>query len=98
MGACLLDHLPQALRILKHGAGPQMIAVEGLAFMILFKERALQDLKDGFIPDVGVREMDEYAGLRISVGIDVEVISSACNAAAHVLAVILEVHRIERYV
>ena len=36
--------------------------------------------------------MDEHAGVHIAVGVDVEVPPSAGDAAAHELAVVLEVH------
>ena len=36
--------------------------------------------------------MDEHAGVHIAVGVDVEVAPSAGDAAAHKLAVVLEVH------
>ena len=72
-----------------------MVAVERLSFMVSHEKRALQHLEDRVLVDVRVREVDEHAGLRIAARVDVEVVSSARDAAADELAVVLEVHGIE---
>ena len=41
--------------------------------------------------------MDEYAGLHIAFYINVQVSPASCNAAAHVLRVVLEVHGEDRF-
>ena len=46
--------------------------------------------------DVGVGIVDEDARLCIARRIDMEIVSSACDASAHKLAIVLKVHRIER--
>ena len=45
--------------------------------------RALQRLQQAALPNVGVGIMNKNAGIRIAVGIDVEIALAACNAAAH---------------
>ena len=95
MSTGLFDHLPQKLRIFKHRTRTQMIAVEGLALVVHHKQGTLEDLQDALIMDVGIGEVDEYAGLRVAAGIDMEVVSSSGDAAAYILAIVLEVHGIE---
>ena len=73
-----------------------MVPVERLALVISHEKRALQDLQNGFIPDVGIREVDEYARLCVAVGVDVEVVPASGNASADIFAVVLEVHGEER--
>ena len=46
--------------------------------------------------DIGIGVVDEHARLCITGRVDVEVVASAGNAAAHELAIVLEVHRVER--
>ena len=75
-----------------------MIAVERLSFVIFSEERTLKHLKDGFILDVGIGEMYEHARFRIAIRVDVEIIPSARDASSNELAVILEIHRVERYI
>ena len=42
--------------------------------------------------DVCIGIVDEYAGLNVACGVDVEVVSSACDTTAYILGVVLEVH------
>ena len=42
--------------------------------------------------DIGVGEVDKYARLSISTGIDVEVVSSASDTTTNSFPVILEIH------
>ncbi len=93
--AGLLHHLLQKLRVLQHRAGAQMVAVERLALVIGHKQRALQHLEDRVVPDVGIRVMNEHTGLRVAVGVDVEIVPPSGDAAADILAVVLEIHRVE---
>ncbi len=94
---CLYD-LTQELGILEHRAGTQVVAVEGLAFVVCLEERTLQHLENAVVMDVRIGEVDEHARLRIAVGVDVEIVAASCNTSANVLAVVLEVHRIEAYI
>ena len=96
MGAGLVHHLFQQFGVFQHGAGAQMVFVEGLAVVVGHEQRTLQDLQDAAVMDVGIGVVDEHAGFRITGGVDVEVIAAAGNAAAHELAVVLEVHGVER--
>ena len=91
MGAGALHHHAQHLWVLQHGAGAEVVAVEGLMAVIGHEQRRLKGLQQGLFTDVGVRVMDEGAGLYVAVGVDVEIVAPACDAAAYVLAVVLEV-------
>jgi len=90
-----LNHLAEKLRVLEHRAGTKVVTVEGLSLMIFHEERTLKHLKDGVLMNVGVGEVDEYARFRITLCIDVEVVTSTCNTSANELTIVLEVHRIE---
>ncbi len=92
MGPGVVDHLPQQLRVLQHGAGEQVVAVEGLSVMVGHEDRGAQAVQQGRLPDVAVGVMDEHAGVHVAVGVDVEIPPPAGDAAAYVLAVVLEVH------
>ena len=63
--------------------------------MILHKQRALKDLEDGLVMDIRIREVDEYTWLSVTVGIDVEVVSSPGDTSSYILTVVLEIHREE---
>ena len=52
-------------------------------------------LRDRVVPDVGIRVMNEHTGLRVAVGVDVEIVPPSGDAAADILAVVLEIHRVE---
>ena len=92
----LVYHLFQQLGVLQHGAGTQMVLVEGLAVVVSHEQRAVQDLQDALVVDVGVGIVDEHAGLCVAGRVDMEVVAAAGNAAAHKLTVVLEVHGVER--
>ena len=82
LGPGLPDHPLQNLGILQHGAGPQVVAVEGLAFAVLQEEGLLQTLQKALLPDVGAGVVDEDAGLHVARGVDVAVDAAAGHAAA----------------
>ena len=92
MGAGLVDDLADLLRVLQHGAGAQHVVVEGLAVMIGHKQRGLQALQQGLLPNVGVGIVDEDTGVHIAVGVDMQIAPAAGDASAHVFRVVLEVH------
>ena len=46
--------------------------------------------------DVAVRVVDEHTRLCIAGGIDMEIVAAACNTAAYILSIVLEVHGEER--
>ncbi len=72
-----------------------MVAVERLSLVVSHEQRALEHLQNGVVMDVRVGEVDEHARLRIAVGVDVEVVAASGDTSADILAVVLEVHRIE---
>jgi len=73
-----------------------MVLVEGLAVVVSHEQRAVQDLQNRLVVDVGIGVVDEHAGLGVTGRVDVEVVATAGDAAAHELAIVLEVHGIER--
>ena len=64
MGAGLVDDLPQLLGILQHGAGTQVVVVEGLPVVVGHEQGGAQGLQQGLFPDVGVGVVNEHAGGR----------------------------------
>ena len=46
VGAGLVNHLAQQLGVFQHGAGTQVVLIEGLAVVVGHEQRALQDLQD----------------------------------------------------
>ena len=72
-----------------------MVLVEGLAVVVSHEQRAVQNFQNRLVVDVGVGVVDEHAGLGVTGRVDVEVVATAGDAAAHELAVVLEVHGIE---
>ena len=78
--------------IFKHRAWAEHIVVKRHIIVVCHEYGALQAFKQCLFPDIGVRVMDENAGIHISVGIDMEISPSACNAAAHIFRVILKIH------
>ena len=93
MGASTHHHLPQLFRVFQHRAGAQHVVVEGLSVVIGHEHRPPQAVQQGFFPDVGVGVVDEYAGVHVAVGIDVEITPATGNTPAHILPVILEVQQ-----
>ena len=73
-----------------------MVLVEGLAVVVSHEQRAVQNFQNRLVVDIGVGVVDEHAGLGVTGRVDVEVIAAAGDAAAHELAIVLEVHGIER--
>ena len=69
-----------------------MIVVERLIVPISLEQRASQTLKQSFFSDVGIRKMNENAGLHVALGVDVEIVSAARNTAADIFGVVLEIH------
>ena len=91
MGAGLVDDLPQLFGVLQHGTGAQHVVVEGLAVVIGAEEGGAQGFQQGLLADVGVRVVDEDAGVTVAVGVDVQVAATAGDTSADKLAVVLEV-------
>ena len=81
MGAGSVDHPGQCAVVIQQRTRAQMVLVEGLAVVVLHKERGLIRLDEGFLVDVGIGIMDESAGLNVAVGVDMEVATSAGDAA-----------------
>ena len=92
----LVHHLFQQLGVFQHRARTQMVLVEGLTVVVSHEQRAVQNFQNRLVVDIGVGVVDEHAGLSITGRVDVEVVAAAGDAAAHELAVVLEVHGVER--
>ena len=92
----LVHHFFQQLGVFQHRAGAQMVLVEGLTVVVSHEQRAAEDLQNAAVVDVSVGIVDKHAGFCVTGRVDVEVIAAAGNAAAHELAVVLEVHGVER--
>ena len=92
VGARLVNHLLNELRVFQHGAGAEHVLVEGLVVMVGHEHGGLQALQQALLPDVGVGIVDEHAGVHVAVGVDVQVAAAAGDAPAHILGVVLEVH------
>ena len=92
-GLCprLSNQLWQNVRILQHRTRPERILVKWLAVVISHKDRRMQNLQQLLFFDVGIGIVDEYARLRISVCVDMEVVPATSDTAAHIFAVVLEV-------
>jgi hypothetical protein len=73
-----------------------MVLVEGLAVVISHEQRTVQNFQNALVVDIGIGVVDEHARLCVTGRVDVEVVASAGNAAAHKLAIVLEIHRVER--
>lgn len=54
-----------------------MVLVEGLAVVVSHEQRAVQDLQNALVMDVGVGVVDEHAGLCVTGRVDVEVVAAA---------------------
>ncbi len=89
--ACSLHHVPELFGVLQHGARPEHIVVEGLAVVVGHEQGALIGVQQPVFPDIGIRIVDEGAGLDIPVGVDVEIALAPGDAAPHELTVVLEV-------
>ena len=92
MCAGFLYKLLKDLRIFQHGTWTEHIVVKRLIIVIGHKQRLFQYLKNGILPDVSIGIMDKYTGLCVSVCINMEVISSSCNAASNKLTIVLKIH------
>ena len=68
-----------------------MVAVERLVLTVCHEQRLLQRSQQIHFLDIGTRIMDEYAGLHIPIGIDMTVVSAACDTATHIFTIVLEV-------
>ena len=93
---CTCHHLPQLFRILQHRAGTQHILIERLTVVVCHHHGRLQRFQQCFLANIGIGIMDENTGINITVGINMEVTASACNTAAHIFRVILEIHGKQR--
>ena len=86
-----MDHGFQAIRVLQHGTGPQVVCIERLPFGI-FLEQGLAQASEQVVPvDVGAGIVDEYAGFHISGRVDVAVVPSSSDAASDEFPVVLEI-------
>ena len=83
-GVCAgpLHSIHQRLGIVQQRAGPQVVPIPWLAFLISGKQRRLQSLQQGVGANVGIGIVDERTGLIVSAGIDMQIQPSAGQAAA----------------
>ncbi len=86
-----LDHGPELFGVLKHGAGTEHIVIEGLVVVVGHEQGRAQGIQQGSVVDVAVGVMDEHTGLHIALGVDVQIVPAAGDAAVDVLGVVLEV-------
>lgn len=70
-----------------------MVAIEGLVVVIGHKQRRLESFQQGFFSDIGVRVVDKRTGFHIAIGVNMEIVTASCDAAAYILAVILKINR-----
>ena len=96
LGVRLVDDLRQDLRVLEHRAGLEHVVVEGVVTAIRLENRLLEALEQRLLLDVGVGIVDKDAGLHVAARVDVAIHAAAGDAAADVLAVVLEVHGEDR--
>ena len=93
LGVCLVHDLGQHLGVLQHGAGAQHVVVPGVVLAVGLEDGLAQAVEKVLVLDVGVGVVDEDARLHVTLGVDVAEHAAAGDAATHVLAVVLEVHR-----
>ncbi len=96
LGVGLVDDLRQDLRVLEHRAGLEHVVVKGVVTTICLEDGLLEALEQRLLLDVDVGVVNKDAGLHVAAGVDVAIHTAAGDAAAHVLAVILEVHGKDR--
>ena len=60
--------------------------------MVGHEDGTPQGVQQADLADVGIGVVDEYAGVHVAVGVDVQVAVSPGNAPAHKFRVVLEVH------
>lgn len=66
----LFHDLRQSSRVIQHRAGAQYVLIPGLVVVISHKQRRTVRLQQSLFADIGIRVVDEGAGLDIPVGID----------------------------
>lgn len=60
--------------------------------MIGHKDRALEGIQQTGVMDVAVGVVNEYAGLHIAFGVDVQIAPPTGDTAAHIFRIVLEIH------
>ena len=90
--SCLFHHGPQRLGIFQHGARTQHVFIEGLVVVVRHEDGTLEGVQQAGVVDVAVGVVDEYAGFHIALGVDVQIVSSAGDAAAYIFRIVLEIH------
>ena len=68
-----------------------MVIVERLAAPVGLEQGATQRLNERVRANIGIREVDEHAGLDIACRVDMKIIAPACDAAADILGIILKI-------
>ena len=89
-------HFSQLLRIFKHRAWTVHIVIKRLSVMICHHHRRLQCFQKCFLADIGIRIMDKYTWIDITICIDMQITTAACNTSSHKLCIILEIHGKQR--
>lgn len=65
--------------------------------MVCHHDRGTQRFQKHLFPDVVIGIVDKYTRVNISVCIDMEVTAASCDAASHILSVVLKVHGKQRF-
>ena len=90
-----MNHPFDIFRVFQHWAWAEHVVVERHVIMVSHKERTLQAFQQRFFSDVRIGIVNKDARFRVTVRIDVELVSSAGYAASDEFPVILEVHDID---
>ena len=88
----ILNQLAQALRILQHWAGAEMILIKWLVIMISLENRALQCFQQSAVMNICIGIVDEYTRLYVTLSVDMQVTAASGNTSAYILSIILEIH------
>ena len=91
-----LCDLRQSPRIVQYRTGTKHVLIPGLVVVIAHEQRRAVSLQKSLLPDIGIRVVNESAGLDISICVNVAVAPSSRDAAAHILSVVPEVYSKQR--
>ena len=97
MGAGGFHHVRQHVPVLQDGAGAQQVVVERLPLVVLHEDRRFQGIEQRRLAYVRVGVVREHARLHVAGGVDMQIASSAGDASAHELAIVLEVEGEQRF-
>ena len=72
----------KSIRIFKHRARTQMIAIKRLPVSVCHKEWLFQSFQQSDFPNIFRRVVNKYTWFYISIRIDMAVVSSTCDTAS----------------